>query len=242
MSNFNDLFNQIKTNAGDVDTSFEEKGSVSTGRKFKIDEDGVYDAVISGCVFTQSSSSQSAWYDLELKTEDGAKVKTKLFVLNRDGQPYNIDKNGQKKSTFGWNKMASLNYIVNGEWDGLPVPELKTVMVYDYDSQGEIAKELPIVTSLYDKPVTITVKMVQEDGYPDATQSRLVPDIRNFLDPVSRQTSTEKRMGKPAEAVEDFEKSIQDNPAPIDKRDKSKGDTGASKPTSKADAPFSFSK
>jgi hypothetical protein len=231
---FTDLFNQIKQEAGDVDTSFEEKGKIGTGgSKFKIEEDGIYEGIIDMVVFKNSQSTGSAWYDVTIKCDE-AKVSTKMFVLNKDGKPYNIDKNGQKKSTYGWNRMASLNYLINNEWDGLPVPEEKEVMVYDYEKGQEIAKKLPIVTSLIGKPVKIMVKMQLEDGYPDATQSRTIADVRGFLDSQTNQSSTEKRNGSTAQVCEDFNTSIAENPNPIDKRDKSKG--------SSSDAPFDADK
>ena len=88
---------------------------------------------------------------------------------------------------------------------------------------AEIAKTLPIVPSFIGKPLAVTVKMLLEDGYPDATQSRLVPDIRNFLDPVTLKSATETRNNSEAVVVEQFKESIAKNSAPIDKRDKSKG-------------------
>jgi len=241
---FADLFNEIKQNAGDgVDTTFEEKGSIGgNGNKFKVEEDGVYDVVVDMVTFEQSKSSSSAWYEVTFKTEDGAKIKDRLFVLNKDGKPYNIDKNGQKKSTYGWNRMASLNYLINSQWDGLPVPEEKEIMIYDYDAKQDVAVLKPVVTSLINKPVVITVKMKLEDGYPDATVERCVPTIRNFLHPITYKTSTEERTGAEAVAIDNFKKSIADKPEPIDERDKSKG--GNSTNTSKSTEPsgFNFSK
>lgn len=237
---FNEIFAQIKKDAGDVDTSFEEKGSIgSGGSKFKITEDGVYDTVIDMVIFKNSKSSKSAWYEVTFKTEVGQKITSKMFVLTADGVPYKINDKGIKKSTFGWNRMAGLNYIVNNEWDGLPVPEEKDVMVYDYDKKSDVLQSLPVVTSLVGKPVTITVKMQLEDGYPDATVSREVPDIRNILDSTTKQSATEKRNGASAQVVEDFKKSIENNPDPIDKRDKSKGSSSEAAPSSTASS-FSF--
>lgn len=240
---FTELFNNIKNTAGDVDTSFEEKGTIGLGgNKFKIEEDGVYDVVIDMVTFEQSKSTSSAWYEVTFKTEGGAKIKDKLFVLNSDGKPYNIDKNGTKKSTYGWNRMASLNFLVNKEWDGLPVPEEKEIMIYNYDAKQEVPTVKPVVTSLVGKPVTITVKMQLEDGYPDATVSRTVPIIRNFLDPITSKTSTEERNGVEATAIDEFKKAIADKPEPIDKRDKSKGSSSSTPSADAKPSGFSFSK
>jgi len=224
---FADRFAQIKQQAGDVDTSYEEKGTISSGKKFNIDEDGIYTVIVESAIFKESQSSGSAWYDITFKTEDDMKCQTKLFVLNRDGLPYNINDKGIKKSTFGWNKMASLNYILNGEWDGLPVPEEIEIEVYDKEANGRIAKLMPCAKSIMGKPLDIGVKMV-------------LADVRIFLDAVSGQSSTEKRNGSPAQVKEDFIKSITEKPEPIDKRDKSKGNGTVA--SSKNDAPFDTDK
>lgn len=243
---FAERFNSIKNNAGNVDTSFEEKGTIGGVSKFKIEEDGVYDVVIDMVAFKESKASGSAWYDITFKTEGGAKINDKLFVLNKDGQPYNIDKNGQKKSTYGWNRMAALNFLTNGEWDGLPIPEEKEIMVYDYDLSAEVAKVVPIVPSMIGKALTVGIKMQLEDGYPDETVSRTVPTIRVFCDAISHQSATEKRSGIDASVINDFKKSIESNSEPIDKRVKSKanGNTTQPKTTSGSSAPtgFNFSK
>lgn len=238
---FNEIFNKLKQEAGDVDTSFEEKGSIGGSKsKFKLTEDGVYNTVIDMVVFKNSKNTSSAWYEVTFKTEDGAKVTSKMFVLSADGLPYKIDKNGNKKSTYGWNRMAALNYLINNEWDGLPVPENKEIMVYDYDAKAEVLKELPIVTSLVGKPVTIAVKMQLEDGYPDATKSREIADIRNILDATTNQSATEKRNGANAQIIEDFKASIAKNPDPIDKRDKSKGGSSSAPDSGNTGSSFSF--
>lgn len=247
MSNFADRFNNLKNQANDADTTFEEKGTIgSSGNKYKVEEDGIYNVVIDMVEFKDSMTTKSAWYEVTFKTETGAKIKNKMFVLNSDGQPYKIDKNGRKQSTYGWNKMASLNYLITDQWDGLPIPEEKEIMVYDYNSSSEVAKVVPIVPSLIGKPLTIAIKMILEDGYPDATQERLTPDVRLFLDPVSHQSSTEKRNNAEAKVVEDFKASIEKSPAPIDKREKSKGGstTTSSTPAASTGAPagFNFSK
>jgi hypothetical protein len=171
----------------------------------------------------------------------GQKVKTKLFVTNKDGDTFSIDKNGNKKVLAGNARMGGLNYLITGEWDGMPVPEEKEIMVYDHSQGGEVAKVMPIVTSLIGKPVAITVKMIIEDGYPDAMVSRTTPDIRNFLDPVTMKSATEKRNGSEAIVVEDFKEAITKSSEPIDKRDKSKGGKTATADVTKPKTGFGFS-
>ena len=244
MSSFAEKFAAKKAAQQNVGAeSFEEKGSIgSGGSSFKIENDGVYTTLIDMVTFHQSASSEACWYEITLKTEEGQKVKTKLFVTNKDGDTFSIDKNGNKKVLAGNARMGGLNYLITGEWDGMPVPEEKEIMVYDHSVGGEVAKVVPIVTSLIGKPVTITVKMLIEDGYPDAMVSRTVPDIRNFLDPVTMKSATEKRNGTEAIVVEDFKEAIAKSPNPIDKRDKSKGGSTATADATKPKTGFGFSK
>lgn len=245
---FADKFKALKAQQDEVASvveDYEEKGSIGGGKKFSIDEDGVYVTLIDMATWHESKNGASCWYELTLKTEDERKIKTKLFVINKDGLTYRVDKDGQTRNNPDFSRMSGINFIINGEWDGLPVPEEREVMVYDYEAKAEVTKTLPIVTSLIGKPIAITVKMVLEDGYPDETVFRTTADIRNFLDPVDFKSATELRTGSEAKVVEDFKKSIQNSPAPIDKRDKSKGSDGSAKgaeaPKKTAGA-FSFSK
>lgn len=244
---FADKFKALKAQQDEVVAQdYEEKGSIGGGKKFSIDADGVYTTIIDMATFHESKSTQSCWYELTLKTEDGQKIKTNMYVINKDGLTYRVDQDGRTRNNPDFSRMAGLNFIVNGEWDGLPTPELREIMVYDYEAKADVAKEMPVVTSLIGKPVAITVKMTLEDGYPDATVSRTKAEIRNFLDPVDNKSATEMREGKDAQVVEDFKASIAKSPAPIDKRDKSKGETLSGSATTTAAKPasssFSFSK
>ena len=239
---FADKFKALKAQAAQTVEveEFEEKGTIGGGKSFKIENDGVYVALIDMVSWHESKSSGSAWYEIKLKTEDGQRLNTKLFVLNKDGKTADVDKDGRLRNTVGFNRMCGLNYIVTGEWDGLPVPETKEVMVYDHSVNSEVAKEMQIVTSLIGKPVAVTVKMQLEDGYPDATVERLVPEIRNILDAVTLQSATEKRKGESAKVVEDFKAAIEKSPAPIDKRDKSKGGASTTSTTASSTPAKSF--
>ena len=233
--------------------SFVEKGEKLNGSEmgdcyqiilFKIEEDGVYTVLVDMVTFHESKSSKSCWYELTLKTEGGAKLKQKMFVINSDGLISRVDKDGRTRQNPDYARMSGINFLLTGEWDGLPNIEEREVMVYDHSVGSEVAKTLPIVPSFIGKPLAVTVKMLLEDGYPDATQSRLVPDIRNFLDPVTLKSATETRNNSEAVVVEQFKESIAKNSAPIDKRDKSKGNNAGStasapKPSSSS---FSFSR
>lgn len=249
MSTFADKFKALKASQDEVASvveQYEEKGSIGGGKKFSIDEDGVYVALIDMVTWNESKNGASCWYELTLKTEDERKIRTKMFVINKDGLTYRVDKEGRTRNNPDFSRMAGINFIVNGEWDGLPVPEEREVMVYDYDARTEIAKTMPIVPSLIGKPIGIAVKMVLEDGYPDETVSRTVAEIRNFLDPVDFKSATELREGKDAQVVEDFKKSIEKSPAPLDKRKKSKdgatASTTSNAPKKPAAGSFGFSK
>lgn len=245
---FADKFKTLKAQQDEVASvveDFEEKGSIGGGKKFVIDEDGVYVTLIDMVSFHESKNGASCWYELTLKTEDERKIRTKLFVINKDGLTYRVDQDGRTRNNPDFSRMSGINFIVNGEWDGLPVPEEREIMVYDYEAKAEVAKTMPIVPSLIGKPIAITVKMVLEDGYPDATVSRTTAEIRNFLDPVDLKSATEMRTGSDAKVVEDFKASIAKNPDPIDKRDKSKGGstaTSSSEPAKKPTTSFGFSK
>jgi len=242
MASFNEMFAAKKAAQANVEVeSFEEKGSIgSGGSSFKIENDGVYVTLIDMVTFHQSASSEACWYEITLKTEVGQKVKTKLFVTNKDGDTFSIDKNGNKKVLAGNARMGGLNFLINGEWDGMPVPEEKEIMVYNHSQGGEVAKVMPIVTSLIGKPVAITVKMIIEDGYPDAMVSRTTSDIRNFLDPVTMKSATEKRNGSEATVVKEFKEAITKSSEPIDKRDKSKGGKTATTDATKPKTGFGF--
>lgn len=228
---FVEKFKQIKAQQEAVATTatdYEEKGTIGGGNKFHIEEDGVYTAIVDMVIFKESTTSKACWYELTLKTEQNQKLKTNLYVINKDGLTYHIDKAGATRNNPDYSRMAGLNYILTGQWDGLPQPEMRQVMLYDYSLKAEVEKEVPIVTNMIGKPVAITVKMVLEDGYPDETVSRTVPEIRNFLDPIEHKTATELRNGLEAKVVEDFKESIAKNPNPIDKRNKSKGNKESS--------------
>lgn len=246
MSTFADKFKSLKAaQVTDNVEAYEEKGTIgSGGSKFKIEEDGVYTVLVDMVTFHESKSSKSCWYELTLKTEGGAKIKQKMFVINSDGLISRVDKDGRTRQNPDYARMSGINFLLTGEWDGLPNIEEREVMVYDHSAGAEIAKTLPIVPSFIGKPLAVTVKMLLEDGYPDATQSRLVPDIRNFLDPVTLKSATETRNNSEATVVEQFKESIAKNSAPIDKRDKSKGNNAGSQASAPrpSSSSFSFSK
>ena len=179
---FADKFKALKAQQDEVVAQdYEEKGSIGGGKKFSIDADGVYTTIIDMATFHESKSTQSCWYELTLKTEDGQKIKTNMYVINKDGLTYRVDQDGRTRNNPDFSRMAGLNFIVNGEWDGLPTPELREIMVYDYEAKADVAKEMPVVTSLIGKPVAEKIHACsdQQGDHHSLTATDPLPDQQN---------------------------------------------------------------
>lgn len=190
---------------GNMDTSgVEESRDVLGG--FSVFESDAYDGIIKLAYAgkSQNSNAQSVTVHVDL---DGREYRETIWITNKDGQPYYLDKNDSTK------KLPLPGFVTIDDFcllsTGLPLQEQtteeKVVPLYDFEAKKELPKNVHVITSILGLPITIGVlkRVVDKTKKNDSTgQYEPTGETReeNVIDKVfhteTKKTTVELREGK----------------------------------------------
>lgn len=162
---------------------------------------GVYDAVIK---MAYAGQSQGGAHNVTLILDIGGReLRETVYITNRNGENFYADKQDKSKKhpLPGFTLIDDICMFATEE----PISEqdtaMKMVKVYDFDEKKEVPTEVPVLTGLLNKPITvavlreITVKQKRgDDGvYRDTNETRTQNTIDKAFHPETKRTINEYR-------------------------------------------------
>jgi hypothetical protein len=167
-------------------------------------ESGVYDGTVKLAYAgkSQSSNAQSVVAHIDVK---GVEFRETFWITNRNGvNSYDDKKDPSKKHPLPGYTMADDLCLLT---TGLPLSEQtveeKIVKLYDFESKKDIPQNVPVLTDVIGKPITVgvlkqTVDKQQKDSagnYVNTGETRDENIADKFFHTESRRTVTEVREG-----------------------------------------------
>lgn len=166
------------------------------GGQYTVDS-GLYDATIKLAYITNSQSSKAKCVVTVLDL-NGFELTTRTWVTNSQGKP-TYEKNNKKFTLPGYELINDMCLMSTGIGLAEQTIEDKTIKVYDPNEQKEVDKNMPVITSVLGKPVTVAVLKVIEnkqkkgnDGkYHDINEKREINEIDKFFHTETKMTTVE---------------------------------------------------
>jgi len=166
---------------------------------------GVYEAIIKNAYLIQSQGgAYGLTIDLSIIGDQVQNHKEAIYISNRNGENYYINKNsGQKSPLPGFMTVNELCYLATGKPVSEQEPEGKMVNIYDFDLGKEIPKEVPVITELSGFRVQVAIQKVKQnkqektdEGYVPTEEIREFNQISKFLDEETGKTWFEQSNDK----------------------------------------------
>lgn len=135
-------------------------------------ESGIYPCTVS-MAYLKKVDSGALFVVLHLKTDTGREIRQDLCIASGDakGNKNYFEKDGEKKFLPGFNIMESLCLLTAKKPLSAMAEEEKLVNVYDFEAKAEVAKKVPVLIDLIDKPCyagvikqTVDKKQKGDDG------------------------------------------------------------------------------
>jgi len=126
---------------------------------------GIYPCTIEMAYMSKSKNGADA-VNLELNTSDGRKLKQTIYITNRSGEPFYVNKqDGSKRYLPGYNQINSLcDLAVQQDIAAVAAAaEEKTIKVWDFDAKTEVPKSMPVLLSLLNKRIVLGVLNIKEN-------------------------------------------------------------------------------
>lgn len=185
-----------------TDTGLEQSGDRLGGSG--ILDTGVYDGIVKLAYAgkSQSSNAQSITAHIEI---NGREFRESFWVTNRNGENFYADKNDAKKKhpLPGFTMADDLCLVTTGQPLAEQTVEEKVVNLYDFNARKEMPQNVPVLTDLIGKPVTVAIfAQIVDKNQKDAngiyqptgeTRNENVAD--KFFHQESHRTVTEIREG-----------------------------------------------
>jgi hypothetical protein len=184
----------------------EEKDVLGGSRLVDTD---VYPGTIEAAFITEATSGALA-VNLHIQLESGAKIKETIYFTNKNKETF-YSKDGKNYNLPGFNICNAISGFATGKDLTALDEEIRTVKVYDADQKKEVAKDMPCLTSLHNKPVLLGIirkienksKKVGSEYEPTADK-REFNTIERVFDPLTRKTSAETRDGSEAVFIDQW--------------------------------------
>lgn len=165
---------------------------------------GVYDGIVKLAYAgkSQSSNAQSITAHIEI---NGREFRESFWVTNRNGENFYADKNDAKKRhpLPGFTMADDLCLVTTGQPLSEQTVEEKVVNLYDFEARKELPQNVPVLTDLIGKPVTVAlfaqiVDKTAKDAngvYQPTGETRNENVADKFFHQESHRTVTEIREG-----------------------------------------------
>ena len=167
----------------------------------------VYDGIIKLAYAgkAQSSNAQSVTVHVDI---DGKEYRETIWITNRDGQNSYADKKDPSKThpLPGFVTIDDLCFLSTGLPLSSQTTEEKTVMLYDYEQQKDLPKNVHVLTSILNLPITLgiveqivdkTKKNESTGQYEPTGETRNENNIDKVFHTESRKTTVELRENRP---------------------------------------------
>jgi len=218
---------------GNMGTEGLEETRDVLGGNFVFETD-VYDGVIKLAYAgkSQHSNSQSITVHLDI---DGKEYRETFWITNKDNQNWYPDRNDPKK------KHPLPGYVSVDDFcllsTGVPLTEQtteeKTIMLYDFEQKKDLPKNVHVITSILDLPITVAIakRIVDKTKKNDSTgeyeptgETREENTVEKVFHTETKKTTVELREGKASTFYEAWRTKNQGKT--IDRSTKGQGNAG----------------
>ena len=185
----------------------DEKDSVGGSR---IRDSALYPMTIALAYLTKSTGGALA-LNLLLKDDDGD-IRQQLWMTNKQGQNFYLDKKGDKQYLPGFNMANSLCLLTLGKEIASLDTEEKVISLWNFETKGEVPTKVDMVTDLLGKEVLVglhrrktdvTKKNEATGEYEPTGEFKEENEIDKFFRAEDRLTSSEIRAGATEAAFAD---------------------------------------
>ena len=189
-------------NTANVDEAF---GADSTGSK--VWDSGVYQAK---CKYVVIDVTKAGLPMVKVSIEvNGTEKVFSLFTHNNATKDTYYLKDGQKKTMPGMQELNALCYVVTGktasELEKEGKVQNKCIKMYDWETQGEVTKELATFVDLCDQPICVAIKKmekhktVEQNGKKvPTTETMIINEVDKYL---SAKGFTAKELYNKSDAI-----------------------------------------
>lgn len=192
-----------------------EQAQDRVGGGREITPTGVYDATVK-MAYAGAAQSGAQFVQLILDV-NGQEVRETIYVTNRKGENFFVDKNDSKKKhpLPGFTLIDDICLFTTEEPLAEQEVATKTVKVYDFDKRTDVPTEVPVLVNLLEKPIKIALlrrienkeKKGDDGNYHPTGETRTVNVFEKALHPETGRTVNEYRHGiETAEYQEAFKK------------------------------------
>ena len=192
-----------------TDESIKEEKDSLRGGSFEPLASGIYDLTIKYAYASKSAGGATA-LNVVLVDKDNNEIKDQQWMTSGEAKGcknyYMVKKDGketgEKAYLPGFNAINSLCLLTVGKGIAELATEKKTIMLYDWDSQGEKPTEVDMVTELIGKQVTAAVlyqivdkkaKNTQTGQYEPTGQTRKQNTVDKYFRQRDKMTVAEIR-------------------------------------------------
>lgn len=175
----------------------DEKDSVGGSR---VRDSALYPMNISLAYLTKSAGGALA-LNLLLADDDGD-VRQQLWITNKKGENFYIDKKGDKQYLPGFNMANSLCLLTLGKEISQLETEEKVVNLYNFEAKADVPTKVDMITDLLKQDILVglvkqtvdkTVKNEQTGEYLPTGETREENEVDKFFRAADRMTSSEIR-------------------------------------------------
>lgn len=191
------LLKKLNTGGNDVEAAKDSLGGGSFVR-----ESNIYIGDIVVAYLTQSEKGATA-VNLDIKLADGSSYRETVYVSNREGETF-YTKEGKKFPLPGFTTIDNICMIATEKGLADQDTEDKTLMLWDFESQKEVPREVPVLVELTGQPVALGILKVRENknqkndrgGYDPINEERVYNTISAVFHPEAKVTVNEAVEGR----------------------------------------------
>ena len=145
---------------------------------------GIYPVTIDMAYMSKSKKGADA-VNFVFKTAEGKEMKETIYVTNRKGETFYIDKKDQSKKYLpGYNQVNAVCALAADSTLGAVAgnAEELVIKIWDFDARADINTSVPVLTDLIGKRVVIGIHNIKENKNVEKSPGEWVPgpELRNI--------------------------------------------------------------
>lgn len=183
-----------------------EKAEDTLGSGGFVKESNIYIGDIKVVYITETANGAMA-FNLEVALEDGSDYRETIYPTNRKGQTF-YERNGRKLPLPGFTRANDICLITTEKELLSQDHEMKTLMIWDGESQKEVPREVPVLIELTGQKVALAIQKIRENknefnqstnSYEPTNEERVFNNVAAVFHPEMKVTVNEAMDGKDPE-------------------------------------------
>lgn len=193
---------------GNVTTEGMEQTEDRLGGGFQPLETGIYPAKVKIAYLTEADSGAKA-VNLEFELEDGKTHRETIYVTSgttKGGNAY-FEKDGKKYPLPGFEQVNNICILTTETPLFEQAHEMKTLKLWDSESQAEIPREVPVFVNLIGEELYLAIQQIRENKtkknestgkWDPINEERVINEIKSSFHHSTKQTVSEAMGGRDA--------------------------------------------